>query len=392
MPRLVEATPKYRCHKASGQAIVTIQGHDFYLGPWNTKASKVEYDRIISEWLAAGRQLPLTMSEAADLTIVELLARYKRFAQGYYRKSGEPTGEWDNVRYAVQPLMKLYGRTLVRDFGPLALKAVRQKMVEDGLTRQGINARVNKIRRVFRWAVSEELAPAALVHALTTVAGLEAGRTPAPESKPVTPVPDEVVENTLPHLPDVVADMVRLQRLTGCRPGEVCILRPRDVDRSGDVWRYIPAGHKTEHRGKQRIVFIGPKARAILAPYLLRDADAYCFSPEDTDRRRKAKLRARRKTPVQPSQVDRSKTNPKRKPGLRYSKGSYGCAIYRACVKAGVEPWGPNRLRHAAATQIRSRYGLEAAQAVLGHARADVTQVYAERDQSLAARVMREVG
>jgi hypothetical protein len=59
MPRLVDLTPKYRCHKASGQAIVTVQEHDFYLGPWNTKASKLEYDRIIGEWLASGRQLPL---------------------------------------------------------------------------------------------------------------------------------------------------------------------------------------------------------------------------------------------------------------------------------------------------------------------------------------------
>jgi hypothetical protein len=74
MPKLVEARPKYRRHKASGQAIVSTQGHDFYLGPWNSKASKVEYDRVISEWLAAGRQLPMANSDASDLTIVEVLA------------------------------------------------------------------------------------------------------------------------------------------------------------------------------------------------------------------------------------------------------------------------------------------------------------------------------
>ena len=125
MPRLVEATPKYRRHKASGQAIVTIQGHDFYLGPWNSKASKVEYDRIISEWLAAGRQLPMANGEASDLTIVEMLARYKKFAVQHYQKDGVPTGEWDNIQYAIEPLKRLYGRTLVRDFGPLALKAIQ---------------------------------------------------------------------------------------------------------------------------------------------------------------------------------------------------------------------------------------------------------------------------
>jgi site-specific recombinase XerC len=54
--------------------------------------------------------------------------------------------------------------------------------------------------------------------------------------------------------------------------------------------------------------------------------------------------------------------------------------------------WSPNQLRHAAATEIRQRFGLEAAQVVLGHSRADVTQVYAERDNGLAAKIMSEVG
>ena len=291
MPILKDALPKYRKHKFSGQAIVSIQGHDFYLGPWNSQASRTEYDRVIGEWLAAGRQLPFKLSEAWDLTIVELLARYKRYASGYYRKNGKSTGEWENVEYAIEPLIKLYGRTLVRDFGPLALKAVRQKMVDSGLTRQGINARVNRIKRVFRWAVSEQLAPVDVIIALATVAGLEAGRTAAPETKPVTPVSDGVVEATLPWLSDIVADMVRLQRLTGCRPVEVCMFRPCDVDRSGDVWRYVPATHKTAHHNKQRIIFIGPRAQAIILPYLLRDAQAYCFSPAESERKRKATMR-----------------------------------------------------------------------------------------------------
>jgi integrase len=392
VPKLVEVTPKYRCHKASGQAIVSIQGHDFYLGPWNSKASKVEYDRIISEWLAAGRQLPIAGGNASDLTIVEILARYKQFAIQHYRKDGVSTGEWENIQHAIEPLKRLYGRTLVGDFGPLALKAIQREMVAGGVSRGVINSRIGKIKRIFRWAVSEQLAPPSVVVALDTVMGLQRGRTAAREPNPVMPVSDEVVEKTLPCLPEVVADMVRFQRLTGCRPGEVCALRPRDVDRSGEIWRYVPASHKMEHRDRPRVIFIGPKARAVLAPYLLRAADAYCFSPDDTDRRRKAKLRAKRATPVQPSQVDRSTPNPKRKPGQRYNKNSYGCAIRRACAKAGVECWGPNRLRHSAATEIRSRYGLEAAQVILGHAKADVTQVYAERDLELAAKIMKEVG
>jgi site-specific recombinase XerC len=54
--------------------------------------------------------------------------------------------------------------------------------------------------------------------------------------------------------------------------------------------------------------------------------------------------------------------------------------------------WAPNRLRHAAGTEIRKRYGLEGSQVVLGHSHANVTQIYAERDLEKAASIMREVG
>ena len=54
--------------------------------------------------------------------------------------------------------------------------------------------------------------------------------------------------------------------------------------------------------------------------------------------------------------------------------------------------WHPNQLRHTAATEVRRRFGLEAAQVLLGHSKADVTQMYAERDDALAERVAREVG
>ncbi len=41
MPRIAaDSAPKYRRHKASGQAIVTLSGHDHYLGPHGTAASR----------------------------------------------------------------------------------------------------------------------------------------------------------------------------------------------------------------------------------------------------------------------------------------------------------------------------------------------------------------
>jgi hypothetical protein len=88
MRRPSKSLPKYRKHKATGQAIVTLSGNDIYLGPHGTKASKLEYDRLIGEWLANGRRLPV---EADDkpVSVIELGAAYLKFAKSYYVKNGD---------------------------------------------------------------------------------------------------------------------------------------------------------------------------------------------------------------------------------------------------------------------------------------------------------------
>ena len=400
MPVLTsDRLPKYRKHKASGQAIVTLNGRDHYLGPHGTQASKREYDRLTTEWLANGRQRP---AAGSDLTIVELLARFRRWAVRHYQKDGKPTREVGNLDDSVRPLKVFYGRELVRDFGPQRLKTLQAVMVHGytdtkgkafkGLCRGVINNRIGRIKHVFKWAVSEELAPASIAHALATVPGLQYGRTEARETTPVKPVSEQDVEAVLPYLPAVVADMVRLQKLTGARPGEVCLIRPCDITRTGDVWLYRPASHKTQHHGRERLIFIGPRAQAVLRPYLLREATTHCFSPQESERQRKRQLRERRKSPVQPSQVDRRLRHPRRTPADAYEVHAYARALARACQKAGIAKWHLHQLRHTAATEIRRQFGLEAAQVALGHARADTTQIYAERDFSLAAQVMLKIG
>ena len=66
--------------------------------------------------------------------------------------------------------------------------------------------------------------------------------------------------------------------------------------------------------------------------------------------------------------------------------------IREACKKAGVPHWSPNQLRHLVGTKIRRELGLEASQVVLGHAHADVTQIYAERNAELARQAMEKLG
>lgn len=82
MPKLNTRNPKYQKHRASGQAVVTIEGRDIYLGPHGTAASRREYDRIIGAWLANGRRA--SASGATDLSLVEVIAAYWKHCGTYY--------------------------------------------------------------------------------------------------------------------------------------------------------------------------------------------------------------------------------------------------------------------------------------------------------------------
>jgi integrase len=407
MPKLQNVTPKYRLHRASGQAVVTLNTKVHYLGPWKSKASRIEYDRLVGEWLAAGRCLPVTTN---GTTIHELCSAYLRFAEKYYQKNGKPTRTIERIKMAVRHMCELYGSSPAADFGPLALQSLQLRFVGQGKGRKYVNYLTAEIKRLFKWGVSRELVPAMVFHALSSVSGLRKGRTDARESEPVKPVENDIVDATLPFLPPVVADMVRLHRLTGCRPGEICQMRPMDVDRSGEVWAYRPESHKTEHHGRERVIFIGPQGQAILQPYLLRAADAYCFVPSESEKKRRELQNARRKTPLCCGNVPGSNRVRRRKRKLadRYDNCSYAHAVRMACdaadrkahkdqqdadPKVRLAPrWSPNQLRHSVATAVRKKFGLEAVQVVLGHASADVTQIYAERDYQLAARVMEKIG
>ena len=103
-------------------------------------------------------------------------------------------------------------------------------------------------------------------------------------------------------------------------------------------------------------------------------------------------MRKRRKTTVQPSQRDRSKPGRARAFGDSYTVRAYYTAIRRGCRKAGVPPWGANRLRHNAATRLRKEFGLDVARVILGHSSPAVTEVYAEVDREKAIAVMERVG
>lgn len=259
--------PAYRHYKPKNLGVVRINGHDEYLGRYNSPESLEKYDRLIAQWLANGCQpLPevkATEAEAHVLSVSKLILTYWNFAKTHYVKDGKPTQEPENIRVALKPLRRLYGSTPAGEFGPKKLKTVRQQMIENGLSRGVINNRMGRIKRLFKWAVAEELVPPGVYHGLQAVTGLSFGRTKARETEPIKPIPDLYVAVVLPFVSPHVAAMIKVQRLSGMRPGEVTVMRPCDIDTSGEVWIYEPSDHKNRWRGHRKEIPLGPEAQRI---------------------------------------------------------------------------------------------------------------------------------
>ncbi len=441
-------TPGYRKRHDRNQAIVTLtdavtkRRRDYWLGEPGSPESRELYHRVIAEWEANGRRLidanfekAATGGEDGDgITISEMCARFWRTRGVHLNKR-----EQDHHKSLIRLLRRSYGSMPAAAFGPKRLQRLRDQMIRDdderGRRAWGItyaNAQVRRLCRLFKWAASQELVTARVRMELLSVDPLKPGRCTARAGRVVKPVPVEVVEQTLPFMASPVAAAVRLQLLTGARPDEVLSLRPCDIDTTAanGVWVARLERHKTQYMGHDRVLFLGPKAQAVLMPLMKRAAETYLFRPAEADAERRAARAAARKTPL--SCGNRAGTNrraaPKKSAGDRYDARAYYRAVQYACDVAFPPPpplakrkdetreewrsrlvadklkialdawrkehrWFPYQLRHTAATLYRREHGLEASALVLGHASARVTDaVYAERDQSKVAEIMRLVG
>ena len=444
MEIIMRRTPKYCRHKARGLAYVRLNGRVIYLGRYGSDQSKTNYNELVGAWhldrskpSSARPSLPVGKR---DYTIGMMVEAYLDYAEKYYVRDGKSTPECGSIIYAVRPLLRLYGVLPVRDFGPKKLSLVREEFIRKGLCRHQCNQRTSTIRRVFKWAVSEELIDPSISHALAALSGIQFGRTSAPESVPVSPVADEKVEAILPYLSASLADMVKLQRLSGMRPMEVCLLRWCDIDRQQTPWIFRLPKHKTMRFGHSRTVYLGPVARGVLGKYEDHDTDNYLFSPQEVVELQRKATHALRKTPLSCGNAPGTNVvrHPIRSPGGHWITAAYGRAINTACQKAWplpehLEPkvitpsqgrnhkprretrnewrsrltpaewadvkawrkahsWSANQLRHTCGTKVRDAYGLDAAQVVLGHAHAKTTEIYAERNSMRAAEIMEMMG
>jgi hypothetical protein len=228
MPQKQPPIPKLRHHKASGQAAVVIDGKWIYLGRHGTAVAEEAYNRTISEWLNNGRRLP---PEPDAMTISELYLAYWQHASArYVRPDGRPKGELSAIRCAMRPLRELYGSTPAAEFGPLKLTTIQRRFIAAGYARTIVNDQVQRVRRMFKWAVANELIPPSVFHGLQAVTGLRIGESKARESRDVQPVPEPRVNAVLARVNRQVRAMIELQLLCGARPAEIAMMRAADID------------------------------------------------------------------------------------------------------------------------------------------------------------------
>ena len=393
MPRV--STPRYRLHKQSGQAIVTLpdrlgQRRDVPLGPYNSPASHAEYDRVIAEWLVRGRQHLLPPTNPAERSVNDVILAFLQYAQTHYSTEGRETQQF---RLSLGPLRQLYGSTPATRFGPKELKAVRLRMVHDGLCRNVINRRITRIKTLWKWAAEEALVPGSVYQDVRAVRSLPPNAPGVRQTAHAASAFGEHVERVAPFCPRPVAAMLRLQYLAGMRSGEVRILRTVDVDTSNPAcWLYRPGSdagpfgkHKNAWRGQERVVAFGPQAIAILRPWLRpTEPMAFLFDPRQSVQERND---ARRKA----GRVSRRVTKPKRSAGACYTAHSYPQAVRRACEAAGVS-FRPYDLRHGRKMEVRRQLGDEAARSLLGQKSIQSTQHYGTLDLQQATDVASQLG
>lgn len=401
MPRPSNVVPVYRRHKPTNQAVCTVrtatgQRKDLYLGRWNSAESKTEFARIVAIVGTHGGIYPV---ENHDLTVNEALLRYVKYIESFYVDAdGTPSRSVDNIKIALGYLRRLFGSTLLEAFGPAQFKAVRSVLIEKGLVRTQINKYGGIVRQFFRWAVEEQLVQSSVWETLRAVRSLAPGRSGAKEGKPRLPADPTAVEKAIPFMPPAIRVVVQLLRLTGARPTEMLTLRPCDLDCSSEIWRYTPTSHKTLWKGKPRVIYFGPEAQTVLAPWLLgTEHEAFVFSPARSEEMRSRERSKARQTPRWLSHMQRNEAkrvrNRKLQPRDRYNHIALSVAVRRACKRAGVKRFSPYELRHLRATELREKYGLEVVRATLGQSVLSMAAHYSRcADEILATKAAAEIG
>lgn len=387
--RIVTKPPKY-CgpHRPSGKAYVWVKGKQTYLpGQFGSPESVSAY-RVLLDEFAGKKPLPTrhdcTVAQLFDAWFDDNPCSPKKYS--HYLKACEAMVE------------RGYADCLADDFGPRKLRDVRQLLIESGLAQSTINQRVGRIKKVFKWGVSQELVSPSVSQALYALDGIRSGETSAPAPRAIKPVSFNRAEEIRGVVSETIFSMLHLLWLTGMRPDNVCQAKMIHIKKLDDVWLYTPEQHKNKYRGKGLVITIGPVGQAIITKCQgVRADDEFIFRPQDSIDWHIANNS--KYIPWSTRRLSDSFTpNTLRQAVLRAQAHKAGMKFGRKLpnkkqfIDAGWVPWTVYQLRHAAATELRQAYPMEDVRAYLGHSTLDATQIYTEHDLAAAKKIALERG
>lgn len=389
MKKKFPRVPKLCRHKARDLGFVTDPEtkKEIYLGPWGAHETRRAYERWVADYIASRDvQHPLPRGEG---TIKQLVEKYILFARDYYRKPGTRTvtSEYNCVRQALLELKNWFDVSCA-EFKPSDLIAVRQQVIDRKQVSQNgkpsskqlsistINAIITRLKRMFKKGVEWEFVPAATWQALSCVANLSWRTAPnLRDTAPIKPVDIEHVRAVMPYLKPKFQLMLETHLQTGMRITELCSMRWREISKYNEaLYAYKPTEHKTKHRGVDKVIFLRAELVERMRELPRRGASAENDFVFISWGRGKSKKYLGQVYPTgYRTAINR---------GIRFCN-----AALREQGEKEIPAWCPLQIRHSVATLIRQLHGLEAAQAMLGHASLEATQIYAEKRTELAAKI-----
>ena len=403
---------KLRLRTHSGSAVCHYQNVEYVFGKWDmdlnvpTREALEKFQRQVARW-SIDPNAPFAEEDEEEPFLATLWA-------DWVASPHAPTRH--EVGLAAKELFGTsdeqpgpYRYTKVRNFLPVDLHAWQERLCtltakgKDGqprlrLGRDMVTRYVGYVRKCFAWAVS--CGRVDHLHA----ASLSLVVPPAPAllkpTKKRRGIEEKAYTAVVPRLSPPLRAVVELLRLSCARPSEVLGLRGEDIRKGGKhrvdsgveidldalgVWATLLQEHKTEAAGYDRVIFWGPRSRAILELFLATYPRGYLFRPADGQAHAQAKNEAARKR-------KRKTSGRTARVNDRYDHHALCRAVRRACDQAGVTPWTPYQIRHQSLKDVQGVYGREGARVYAGHQVGGVTERYAGADLKLAARIAAERG
>ncbi len=215
MARPKKLAPDYRYH-VSGQAVVTFNGTNFYLGPHGTPESEARYRSLVAEYIESGFETPTANTHQVDepLLVRDVCAEVMHWVKQHYADDKQQLSRLTNLCTLLE---NEYGTTPANEFGPRKLAALRELFIAAGNCRKYVNTQTNNVVRIFKIALSREIIEADVIVRLKSLEPLRQRKTKAPEREKVAPANLDHVSETAKHLSPTVKAMVRIQAATGMR-------------------------------------------------------------------------------------------------------------------------------------------------------------------------------